>query len=94
VLRRPKFGFDQDAVGALLDYIDEYGEAAASSPLAVRLPDGGDEPFLEVAFSAWADYLVTGNMAHYPANARGGVDALSPGDFVAAYRGLNATQQA
>jgi predicted nucleic acid-binding protein len=55
VLARPRFGFDRDAVAALLDYIDFRSEAVASEPLEDRLPDPDDEPFLEVAATCGAD---------------------------------------
>lgn len=86
VLLRAKFGFDPDDVAALLDYIDFRCEVVAASPLVKRLPDPDDEPFLEVALTCRADCLVTGNIAHFPRDAR--VDALivSPGEFMDAYR--------
>lgn len=82
VLARPRFGFDPDAVAALLDYVDFSGEVAASQPLATRLPDSDDEPFLEVALACGADFLVTGNLAHFPPESRSGVSVLSPAGFV------------
>lgn len=86
VLLRPKFGFDRDSVAALLDYIAFRGEAVASAPLAWRLPDPDDEPFLEVALGCPADYLVTGNNGHFPAAARDGVEVLTPAEFVERFR--------
>ena len=86
VLLRAKFGFDPDEVAALVDYIHFRGEVVAASPLAMRLPDPDDEPFLEVALSCGADCLVTGNLAHFPEDPRADVLAVSPGEFIAAYR--------
>ena len=86
VLLRPRFGFDPDSVAALLDYIDFRSEIAASQPLHTRLPDPDDEPFLEVAISCAADSLVTGNLGHFPHEARGAVSVLSPAEFVERYR--------
>ncbi len=86
VLLRPRFGFDPDSVAALLDYIDFRSEVAASEPLHTRLPDRDDEPFLEVALSCTADCLVTGNLGHFPHEARGNVTVLSPAEFVERYR--------
>lgn len=82
VLTRPRFGFDPDAVAALLDYVDFTGETCAPQPLPLRLPDPDDEPFLEVALACGADFLVTGNLAHFPPEARSGVSVLSPAEFV------------
>lgn len=86
VLRRPRFGFDPDALAALLDFIDSRGEIAASEPLARRLPDPDDEPFLEVALACDADCLVTGNLGHFPAETRSGASVLSPADFIRRFR--------
>lgn len=86
VLLRAKFQFDPDAVVALLDYIDFRGEVVAASPLAMRLPDPDDEPFLEIALGCQSDYLVTGNLADFPVDARGGALVVSPSEFMDAYR--------
>ncbi|MDP2183747.1 MAG: putative toxin-antitoxin system toxin component, PIN family [Actinomycetota bacterium] len=86
VLARPRFGFDSDAVAALLDYIDFRSEVVASTPLDRRLSDPDDEPFLEVALACGADCLVTGNLAHFPPDARSGVAVLSPAQFMEHFR--------
>lgn len=86
VLSRPRFGFDADSVAALLDYVDFRGEVVASEPLEQRLPDLDDEPFLEVARASGADFLVTGNLAHFPSDASAGVVVLSPTRFLERYR--------
>jgi len=82
VLARPRFDFGPDAVAALLDYIDFAGEVAAPQPLAVRLPDPGDEPFLEVASACCADCLVTDDLAHFPSESCRGVTVVLPAEFV------------
>ena len=86
VLARPRFGFDEDSVVALLDYLDFASETVAAEPLSARLPNPDDEPFLEVALACGADWLVTGNLAHFPVQARAGVAVLSPAEFVDRYR--------
>ncbi len=86
VLARPAFGFRTDHVDALLEQVRSCGIAVAGLPLASRLPDHGDEPFLEVATAAEAEYLVTGNLRHYPARARGHIKVLSPTEFLQIYR--------
>lgn len=85
VLRRPKFGFDGGDVATLLDFVRGRGTMVASAPLDLPLPDAGDRPFVEVALGSGATYLVTGNLAHYPAGSRCGLDVVSPADFVVAY---------
>ena len=86
VLHRPKFAFNADKVVALLDYIAYRGQSVAASPLSASLPDPDDEPCLAVARTGRAEYLVTGNLAHFPLAFRQGVMVLAPGDFLAAYR--------
>jgi putative PIN family toxin of toxin-antitoxin system len=83
VLSRPKFGFSRDSVEAFLEQIEEDGLGVAALPLTFRLPDPGDEPFLEVALAAPAEALVTGNKRHYPGKLCPGVKILSPAEFCA-----------
>ena len=86
VLLRPKFGFDPDAVGALLDFIEHGSQTVASSPLPAPLPHRDDESFLEIALASGADCLVTGNLVHYPEGLRQGASVMSPAEFVEYYR--------
>jgi putative PIN family toxin of toxin-antitoxin system len=82
VLERPKFGFDHDKIAPILDYIEHHGWVVASTPLSRPLRDPDDEPFLEIAVSGGADYLVTGNAAHFPPELCQGVHVVSPADFL------------
>lgn len=86
VLRRGKFGFDPERVDALLEQIRAGGIPVAARPLAIRLPDSDDEPFLEVALAGRAQCLVTGNLKHYPSEARGELEVLSPRAFIELFR--------
>jgi putative PIN family toxin of toxin-antitoxin system len=86
VLARPRFRFDPDDVAALLEYVEYNGEMIAARPLERRLPDRDDEPFLEVALAGDPECLVTGNLAHYPAEARAGAVVLTPAEFIERFR--------
>lgn len=86
VLSRPKFPFSQEHIDALLDQVKASGVIVSAEPLSAHLPDQGDEPFLEVAVSGHAQYLITGNLKHFPASHRQGMRVLSPGDFLDFYR--------
>lgn len=86
VLLREKFRFDPERVEALLEEIRAGGIPITARPLAVRLPDPDDEAFLEIALAGEAQCLVTGNIKHYPAEARQGVEVLSPRSFIELYR--------
>lgn len=87
MLRRAKFGFEEDAVAAVLDYVEYRGRMVASSPLPESLPDPDDEPFLEIALACGAEFLVTGNRAHFRDTLRHGATVVSPSEFMAAFRG-------
>ena len=82
VLRRPKFPFRFEQIDALLNQVHAAGEPVAASPLADALPDPDDQPLLEVAIAANAEYLVTGNARHFPARCRSGVRVVSPAKFL------------
>ncbi len=86
VLRRPKFGFEEDKVAALLGQVEHRGFTVAAGPLPVSLPDRDDDPFLEVALAADAECLVSGNLDHFPRGLRRGVRILSPAEFLRFYR--------
>ncbi len=86
VLRRPHLGLHPETVERLLADLEEEGERVVGLPLPERLPDPSDEPFLEIAVAAGADFLVTGNLRHFPARSRHGVEVLSPRAFLDALR--------
>ena len=87
VLRRGRFGFKAKDVDALLASIDATATHVHGTPLAGRLPDEDDEPFLEAAVAGEADALVTGNVRHFPARLAQGIRIVSPATFVAEHRG-------
>jgi putative PIN family toxin of toxin-antitoxin system len=86
VLLREKFGFSPERADALLEQVRAGGIPVAARPLETRLPDPEDEPFLEVALVGGAECLVTGNVKHYPARARSGLEVFSPRAFIEVYR--------
>jgi len=86
VLLRQKFPFDRTHVEDLLEQIEVCGYVITGKPLIKRLPDSDDESFLEVALEGEAQYLVTGNLRHYPVKKRQGILVLSPREFLEIYR--------
>jgi len=82
VLARPKFPFQPAQIEALLTQIEEEGLKITPLPIATRLPDSDDLPFLEVALSAKVDFLVTGNKKHYPPSVRRGIQVFFPKQFL------------
>jgi len=83
VLARPRFGFAQDAVAALIGFVEAESLHVAATPWTEALPDPDDAPFLEVALAGGAACLVTGNVVQFPKRARGGVLVRTPAEFVA-----------
>lgn len=82
VLARPKFGLDPEAVADFMEQVHADGVPVDPVPLAHRLPDPADEPFLEVALAGRAECLVTGNLKDFPGDRRQGVRVLSPAQAV------------
>ncbi len=65
VLMRPKFGFLESEVNALLDWIESYGKSVVAIPLNIDFIDEDDKKFFEVAKYCHAK-LITGNLKHFP----------------------------
>lgn len=86
VLLRPRFELDAQAVDDFLAQVEAEGEPVTAAPLPQHLADRSDEAFLEVALSARARCLVTGNRQHFPTRLCLGMEVLSPADFVEAFR--------
>ena len=66
VLNRKKFGFTRSALDPILDYIKNEGEYVTAEPTRNRFVDKDDAMFYEVAKTAGARCLVTGNKGHFP----------------------------
>jgi putative PIN family toxin of toxin-antitoxin system len=82
VLTRTKFSFDRELVDELISFLESAGSPTLAAPLAVTLPDPWDQMFIEVAVSSQADFLVTGNLKHFPDETRAGVKVVSPRAFL------------
>ena len=65
VLQRPKFGFSQGQVNALLDWFEAYGQSVIAKPIDTPFSDAADKKFYEVAKFCGAT-LITGNLKHFP----------------------------
>ena len=85
VLTRPKFSFEKAHIDNLIEFIVNYSIPVSAIPLSRHLPDGDDEPFLEVAISGKAECLITGNVAHYPIKSRRKMRILTPRQFLNRY---------
>jgi len=81
VLLRAEFGFPPEPVDNLLDFILQSGERVYTINTSVALPDVYDGKFLEVAIDGSAEFLVTGNLKHFPPRQRHGVRVVSPREW-------------
>src|SRR4030043_2100169 len=90
VLKRPRFGFEEDKIATFLAYIVYRGRAVATSPLTHSLPDPDDEPFLEVTLASQAVCLVTGNKKHFPTERCQGAKVSSPNEFLTFFKNKQA----
>lgn len=88
VLRQPKFSFDRHHVDELLDFLENAGQVVACTPLRSALPDTNDHPFLEAAQAGHADFLITGNLRHFPAKLRSGITVVAPAEFLQAFTAI------
>jgi putative PIN family toxin of toxin-antitoxin system len=93
VLRRPRFGFEEENVAAFLDYIVYRGRAVAPSPLPHSLPDPDDEPFLAVTLASQPECLITGNQKHFPPEKCQGAKVISPGEFLIFFKSWQAKKK-
>ncbi|MFK5927000.1 MAG: putative toxin-antitoxin system toxin component, PIN family [Desulfuromusa sp.] len=66
VLKRRKFSFTKESIDPLLDFIKYEGCFVAAEPLKISFKDEDDKMFLEVAKTGRAEYLITGNIIHFP----------------------------
>ena len=89
VFGRKKFGFRKSDVAPLLDYVKNEGEYITAEPINKPFADKDDKMFYEVAKTARAKYLVTGNKDHYP---KEGI-VKNPKEFIELYLSENEKQQ-
>lgn len=85
VLLRREFGFDSAHLESILSFIEDQGMLISALPFHETLPDADDLPFLEVACSAKAEVLITGNLKHFPVSKRKKQVVLSPAEFLSFY---------
>ncbi|MBM3713891.1 MAG: putative toxin-antitoxin system toxin component, PIN family [Actinobacteria bacterium] len=82
VLKREEFNFNIKKINTIINFLKKKGKNTNALPLKKSLPDKDDNPFLEVALSAKADFLITGNKKHFPVSLCQEVKVVSPGKFL------------
>ncbi len=84
VLNRDKFlhikGFSQNAQ-KFLQYVAEFGLWFEPTVVFTQSPDVDDNIFLDLAFAATANFIVTGNLKHFPNPDFRGIQVVSPADY-------------
>jgi uncharacterized protein len=71
VISRPRFQRSEDVISSALLAIREQAFWVRPTEQVKVCPDPDDDIFLECAQAAEADYLVTGNLKHFPASWAG-----------------------
>jgi putative PIN family toxin of toxin-antitoxin system len=81
VLLRPKFGFHEATVTTFLQELQQRAHMVQPTTRVTISPDEPDNRFLECALAADAQYIVTGNIKHFPAQEYQGVKIVTPAEF-------------
>jgi putative PIN family toxin of toxin-antitoxin system len=77
VIRRPRFQHNEDIIAGTLQAIRDHGLWVRPTERVKVCADPDDDIFLECAQAAHAEYLVTGNLRHFPASW-GGCRIVTP----------------
>ena len=66
VLSRKELKIDKKLADVIIDFISSEGEFFTAAPLKLIFVHEDDKKFYELYKSSEADYLVTGNIKHFP----------------------------
>jgi len=66
VLSRKEFGFHNEIINDMIDYLKHNGEFINPEYIKTKFSDETDKKFYEVYKSGKAEYLITGNIKHFP----------------------------
>lgn len=92
VLRRSSFPFSEEDVALFLAQVRAQGELVVPEPLSIGLRHADDEPFLEVAAAAMVEFLVTGNLRHFPEGIWKGIRIVSPRQLLDRFDDVHETE--
>lgn len=82
VLDRKEFGFNPSIIRDFLQSLSLYSEKVSTEPLETHLPDPDDKIFLACALAGNADFLITGNLKHFPSHLCKPIRVISARDFL------------
>jgi len=66
VLNREKLKIDKDLINLVVDFIDKEGEFKTAMPQTTIFDDEDDRIFYELYKTGGVDFLITGNIKHFP----------------------------
>lgn len=82
-LKKPKLkSIKKNRIEATLQLLYSLGKPMSPTFCKLDLPDPDDSIYLDLAFSANAAHIITGNKKHFPEKVCKGVQILSPNEFV------------
>jgi predicted nucleic acid-binding protein len=81
VLSRKNFGFNIEIINSMVDYFKTDGEFENSEYINRKFIDETDKKFYEVHKSGESQYLITGNIKHFPKEDT----IIIPRDFLKIY---------
>ena len=81
VLSRKEFDFSLETINDMLGYFRHEGEFINADHLKKEFSDETDKKFYEVFKSGGAEYLITGNVKHFPKEKA----VIIPAEFIATY---------
>jgi putative PIN family toxin of toxin-antitoxin system len=84
VLLRPKFAFDIAHVRSIIEFLKETADAVPALPSTLKIKDPDDLPFALTATNSDAQYLITGNVTHFPREL-GNARVVTPREFLQLY---------
>ena len=82
VLNRPHLKIESADAAYVMELFLEVALNVAGGAELAGLPDPDDEVFLATASAGAVDYLVSGNLRHFPAQLCRGVRVISPAEFL------------
>ena len=85
VLNRKEFSFSEQIIKEFLEAVGLYAARVSEGLLDHSLPDKDDEMFLACAIEGQANFLITGNKKHFPADQCRPITVVSPKEFLLKY---------
>jgi putative PIN family toxin of toxin-antitoxin system len=81
VSRRSKFQEYQHYLEKVIELISRVAIVEEPHSADINLPDIDDKKYLDLAFHIKADFLITGNLKHFPELKYGNTLIIDPHDF-------------